>query len=288
MGHDRRVLSYADEGAGSVVVLLHGWPVTPLHWRRITPGLIDAGFRVLTVTLPGLGDAKDETLAGNDSDSVGALDKPGLAMAVARRLADLHVNDVAVVGHDWGATVAYLVAASVDLQPDVRVRALVVEEEVPPGVSAEIPSPGRASYPDWHGPFLRVPGLAEALLPGREDVFHRAFLKASAGPTGLEAATIEVYLDAYRGRRAVAAAAGYYRTTSQDAAAVLKVATNPLTAPVLSIGGSHGMGTAVRDAFKQLANHVEHLQVPAAGHYPAEQNSDAILPRLLTHLQRGG
>ena len=52
MGHDRGVLSYADEGAGSVVVLLHGWPVTPLHWRRITPGLIDAGFRVLTVTLP--------------------------------------------------------------------------------------------------------------------------------------------------------------------------------------------------------------------------------------------
>ena len=208
-------------------------------------------------------------------------------MAVARCLADLHVNDVAVVGHDWGATVAYLLAASVDLQSDVRVRALVVEEEVPPGVCGDPVSRSRV-LPRLARAVPARAGLAEALLPGREDVFHRAFLKASAGPTGLEAATIEAYLDAYRGRRAVAAAAGYYRTTSQDAAAVLEVATNPLTAPVLSIGGSHGMGTAVRDAFKQLASHVEHLQVPAAGHYPAEQDSDAVLPRLLTHLQRGG
>ena len=54
IGGDVR-LAVADDGAGPVVVLLHGWPVTAYHWRHTAPALVRAGYRAITVELKGLG-----------------------------------------------------------------------------------------------------------------------------------------------------------------------------------------------------------------------------------------
>ncbi len=51
-----------------------------------------------------------------------------------------------------------------------------------PRIDASIPTSGRDHYPTWHGPFNRVAGLAEALVPGLEDAYYcGAFLRRSAG-----------------------------------------------------------------------------------------------------------
>ena len=127
-------LAVDDDGRGPVVVLLHGWPVTTYHWRHTTTALIDAGLRVLTVELRGL---------GGTSHGPGPFDKETLAGEVTRLLSTLEVDQFAVVGHDWGATIGYLLAAD---HPH-RVRALAVEEEMLPGINATIPDPGRQHYP---------------------------------------------------------------------------------------------------------------------------------------------
>lgn len=264
-------MAVRDEGAGPVVVLLHGWPVTGYHWRHTVPALVRAGLRVLTVELRGL---------GGSSRGPGPFDKETLSAEVADALDRLKVERFAVVGHDWGGTVGYLLAAD---HPD-RVDALVVEEEMLPGVDASIPEPGRGRYPTSHGPFNRAPGLAEALVPGREDEYYGAFLRHSGGPAGLSADAERTYLAAYRQPDSLAATVGYYRTVEADREAVRRRKTTPLALPVLTVGGEFGMGRGVEECFARVAERVEHVQLDGAGHYPAEQRPAEVNTRVVAFL----
>jgi pimeloyl-ACP methyl ester carboxylesterase len=85
---------------GTPVLLLHGFPDSGRVWRHQVPALSDAGFRVVVPDLRGYGDSDKPTsveaykasrLIG---DIVGVLDHLGLGRA--------HV-----VGHDWGASLAW-------------------------------------------------------------------------------------------------------------------------------------------------------------------------------------
>jgi pimeloyl-ACP methyl ester carboxylesterase len=266
-------LAIEENGAGRPVVLLHGWPVTADHWRRTAPALVAAPFRVIAVELRGL---------GGTSSGPGPYDKETLAGEVVRLLARLDVGSFAVVGHDWGGTVGYLLAADL---PE-RVSALAVEEEMLPGIDAAIPEPGRSHYPSWHGPFNRAPGLAEALVPGREDAYHGAFLRESAGPEALDDDATSAYLAAYRSPASLEATVGYYRTGAADADAVRARATKALEMPVMTIGGEFGMGHGVAASLGRVARRVEHVQVEGAGHYPAEQRPDAVNDALAAFLAR--
>jgi pimeloyl-ACP methyl ester carboxylesterase len=256
-------LAVTDEGAGPVAVLIHGWPVTAYHWRHTAPALIEAGMRVIAVELRGL---------GGTSHGPGPFDKETLAAEVVRLLDRIGVREFAVVGHDWGGTVGYLLAADL---PN-RVAALVVEEEVLPGIDIAIPEPGRRHYPTWHGPFNRAPGLAEMLVPGREDAYYGGFLSQSAGPNPLPDDAMHAYLAAYREPACLAASVGYYRTRQADIDAVARRMHARLAIPVLTVGGEYGMGRAVADCFADVASRVEHRQVDGAGHYPAEKRPDPL------------
>lgn len=93
---------------GRPVLLLHGFPQTAWSWRHVIPALSQAGHRVLAVDQRGYSpqaspDAVDD-YAGEHlvADVIGILDAVGIASA------DL-------VGHDWGAMVAWQVAS---LYPD--------------------------------------------------------------------------------------------------------------------------------------------------------------------------
>ena len=41
-------LYYEDHGSGRPVVLIHGYPLSGASWERQVPGLLDAGYRVVT------------------------------------------------------------------------------------------------------------------------------------------------------------------------------------------------------------------------------------------------
>jgi pimeloyl-ACP methyl ester carboxylesterase len=104
---------YNDSGRGPAVMLLHGFPDTPLSWAGIADSLHRAGYRTIVPYLRGY--HPDTLVPGRPydalhiaEDAVGLLDALGLESAV-------------LVGHDWGATVVYGAAA---LAPD-RVRAIV-------------------------------------------------------------------------------------------------------------------------------------------------------------------
>jgi pimeloyl-ACP methyl ester carboxylesterase len=89
---------------GRPVVLLHGFPDSGRLWRNQVPALADAGFRVVVPDLRGYG--------GSDKpDGVDAYNLLLLAGDVLGVLDHLQIARAHVVGHDWGAALAWAVGA---------------------------------------------------------------------------------------------------------------------------------------------------------------------------------
>ena len=263
----------ADAGTRHPVLLIHGWPVTAFHWRHLIPALERAEFEPIAITLPGLGAPPDAP--GIDYR------KSRLASRVASTIAARGIRRCSLIGHDWGASVVTLLAASA---PEA-VSALVIEEDLV-GSGPGVPEPGRDHYPTWHGPFNRAPSLAEAMVPGREAAYYGAFLRESAGPAGLDEEIIREYVEAYRAPGVLEAGLKYYRTIDQDDDDIARLVRAPLTVPVLAIGGRFAMGTSVAANMRTVARDVSELIAESSGHYPAEQEPEVVAAAVVEFLAR--
>jgi len=101
-------------GTGKPVVLIHGFPDTGALWRKQVPALAEAGFQVIVPDLRGYG--KSDKPEGVEPYSI-----PYIAGDVLAVLDALGVGRAHVVGHDWGAAIAWAIGS---LVPD-RVDQLV-------------------------------------------------------------------------------------------------------------------------------------------------------------------
>src|SRR5439155_19188730 len=104
----------AEAGTGPAVILCHGFPELWFSWRHQLGALADAGYQALAPDLRGYGRT-------DRPDGVSAYDIEHLAGDVTGILDELGVRRAVVVGHDWGAIVAWHLAMT---EPD-RVHAVV-------------------------------------------------------------------------------------------------------------------------------------------------------------------
>ena len=95
---------YEVTGAGQPVVLLHGFPDSGRLWRHQVPALARAGFQVIVPDLRGYG-------RSGKPGAVEAYSLRLLAGDVMAILADLEITRAHVVGHDWGASLAWGLAS---------------------------------------------------------------------------------------------------------------------------------------------------------------------------------
>jgi haloalkane dehalogenase len=92
-------LHYLDEGAGSVIWLMHGMPMWSYVWRKLIPPLVAAGYRVFAPDLMGFGlsdkppEEKAHTLQRHVALMTGLIEQLGL-------------KDMVVAGQDWGGPIA--------------------------------------------------------------------------------------------------------------------------------------------------------------------------------------
>src|ERR1700687_1100438 len=99
-------LEVQDEGNGTPVLLLHGWPDSGRLWRNQVPALTGAGFRCIVPDLRGFGES-------DKPDDVAAYALPNLVGDVVGLLDQLGVARVHVIGHDWGSALAWVTASLV-------------------------------------------------------------------------------------------------------------------------------------------------------------------------------
>jgi pimeloyl-ACP methyl ester carboxylesterase len=97
-----RELSFhvAEAGEGDPILLLHGWPEHWYAWRRLIPRLAEH-YRVLALDLRGFG-WTDIAWEG--------FEKENMAEDVAAVLAELELDRVRLIGHDWGGWIGFLLA----------------------------------------------------------------------------------------------------------------------------------------------------------------------------------
>lgn len=103
-------MAYLRSGAGPAVVLLHGIPGQGLVWQQVAAALGDE-FDIVVPDLVGFGASE-----GPERPTTDTVGPAAQAAGVARLLDDLGVRGATVVGHDFGAPVALLLAAS---RPDL-------------------------------------------------------------------------------------------------------------------------------------------------------------------------
>ena len=159
-------LHVIDEGAGPAVVLLHGFPDSSALWRHQIPVLVEAGYRVIAPDLRGFG----------ASDKPASVDAYRLEASVADVLAILDQRGIEradVVGHDWGAGLAWVLAARV---PE-RVHRLVV-------MSVGHPNAGRPPSvaqreKSWYMLLFQFEDTAEALLAQSDWKLAREWLRGN-------------------------------------------------------------------------------------------------------------
>jgi pimeloyl-ACP methyl ester carboxylesterase len=107
-------LHIAEAGEGPLVLFLHGWPESWYSWRHQLPALAAAGYHAVAPDVRGYGqsdrphEVEAYSMKTMVADYVGLLDALGEQQAV-------------IVGHDWGAPMAW---TSAILHPD-RYRAVV-------------------------------------------------------------------------------------------------------------------------------------------------------------------
>ncbi len=175
-------IAYESNGPADAwpVLLLHGWPDDVRTYDGVAPRLQAAGFRTIAPWLRGFGATTFRSADTMRSGQIAAMAQDALDLADV-----LGIERFSIVGHDWGARIAYLLAST---SPS-RVRQIAaLSLGWAPGELAT-PSFDQASR-FWYQWFMATErGAAAVRENGR--AFAR-FMWESWGPTGwFDEATFE-------------------------------------------------------------------------------------------------
>lgn len=257
---------------GDAVLLLHGWPQTAHAWRRVTPLLAEAGYRVLVPDLRGFGDS----FKPDDG-----FDKKTVARDLYDLLNALGITRAWVVGYDMGGQVAYPFTAQ---WPDMT-RGLVFIESGLPGFGQEN-AMDAAKSASWHFAFNRAGPVAEALVSGREHLFIDALIRRESvgvfDPEAVSEADIAVYARKAAAPGALRCMFAYYRALlPTDLEDNRRFGPLPQTLPVLAVGADHGYGEAALATMRRVSSAPQFWMAKDCGHYVPEERPRDLVDALL-------
>ena len=155
----------AEHGSGPLVLLCHGWPELSYSWRRQLPALAAAGYHAVAPDMRGFG----RTSAPADVEAYSIFDLVGDMVALVAALGE---TKSVIIGHDWGAPVAWHAAM---FRPDIftAVGGLSVP---PPWRGRELPLETllKSGITDFYWQYFQKPGVAEAEFERDVDYTMRA------------------------------------------------------------------------------------------------------------------
>ncbi len=147
-------IHYVEAGTGPLVVLVHGFPESWYSWRHQLPALAAAGHRAVAIDVRGYG-RSSQPLPVEDYRMV-QLVADNVALVAA-----LEAEQATIIGHDWGAPIAWNSAL---LRPDVftAVAGLSVPYSPPSEVRPLAAMRAMAGDEEFYIEYFQEPGRAEA------------------------------------------------------------------------------------------------------------------------------
>lgn len=107
-------LHVAESGTGKSVLFLHGFPELWYSWRYQLPYVAESGYRAIAVDLRGYGQS-------SVPNHVRSYSMRNMVEDIVQLLNGMNLDRVALVGHDWGANIAWACAQMYPERFDVLV-----------------------------------------------------------------------------------------------------------------------------------------------------------------------
>jgi pimeloyl-ACP methyl ester carboxylesterase len=290
-----------EQGEGPTVLLCHGFPESWYSWRHQLKALAAAGFHAVAPDMRGYGQTDRPERVDQYSllhligDMVGLLDALGDETAV-------------IVGHDWGAPVAWHSAL---LRPD-RFRGVV-------GLSVPyLPRYTSVTYPEtadaiFYQKYFQAPGVAEAELEKDVRFTIRSFLYGASGeapafsymvprnggilPSGkapLPAFVTEHDVDVYAKQFQTTGFRGglsWYRNIDRNSELMAAFAGAKVPVPALFIAGDRDLVLdfpGLKEVVATLPNQVPNLRrtliLPGCGHWTQQERATEVNDALIRFL----
>ena len=308
-------LHVAEQGQGPLVVLLHGFPESWYSWRHQFGPLAAAGYRVIAPDQRGYArSAQPEAV-----EAYSLLHLVGDVIALVDALGE---ESVVLVGHDWGAAVAWITAL---LRPDVvrAVAGLSVPPVLPAGMTP--PSVTRKKFGDgFYQVGFQEPGVADVVLARDPLTTFRRILFGGSGdnpsndppgpwivPSGgtlldvmpeprhlpgwLTQDDIDVFVGDYARHddRAFTGGLNWYRNIERNWELLAAFHGRRIEVPALYIGGDRDMVVGLRGPDATL-NTVEQAApqlwrgviLPGCGHWTQQERPDEVNQEILDFLAR--
>jgi pimeloyl-ACP methyl ester carboxylesterase len=255
---------------GEPVVLLHGFPQDASCWDQVSPPLHEAGYRTLAPNQRGY--SPGARPAGASSYRFRELVDDVLAMADAAG-----VDGFQVVGHDWGAQVAWALAAD---QPERATS--VASLSVPHPAAFKAAALRGQILRSWYMGLFQARGVAERVLRPGSWLWTRFM-------AGLPAEVAEHYAERMSEPGALTGALSWYRALPLELRHP-SVRVGSIRVPTLYVWGAHdpALGRAAAELTADYVSGPYRFEILAAsGHWLPESSAELVGPLLLEHLGSG-
>ena len=293
----------AEEGQGPVVLMCHGFPESWYSWRHQLPALAAARFHAVAPDMRGYG----QTDRPRDIDQYTIFHLVGDVVGIADALSR---DPVVIVGHDWGATVAWNAAL---LRPD-RFRAVIALSVPfrPRGATRPSEAMPETESAIFYQLYFQTPGVAEAeleqnvrktmrlLLSGegvsggmvpRNGGWLDARLAAESLPPWLSERDLEFYIAEFI-RAGFRGGLNWYRNIDRNWELLAPFAGRTVTIPALFMAGDRDSVLTFpgySDAVKNLSAAVPRLRrtilLPGCGHRTQQERAAEVNAAMVEFLK---
>ena len=265
-------LHYAKAGNGEkLVILLHGFPEFWYSWRYQLAALGDE-YTVVAPDLRGYNlsdkpaNAEDYAIENLVGDVIGLIRFFGREQA-------------AIVGHDWGAAIAWAVAQK---HPEMVWKLCAMQ--VPPVSVWRKNQTVKQFLASWYMFFFQIPGLPEWILSRNDFALLANGLKNSTGETDVFFEDdLDEYKKSWRQDSALTSAINYYRANILKRLFSEQTTEEKIKVPTLFIYGERdqavlpetveGVGEAVDAPFQEI-------RIPGAAHWVQQEAADIVTDSL--------
>ena len=279
--HEALTFSAQAMGDGPIVLCLHGFPDNARSFRHQLPALAEAGYRAISLTLRGYepgaipadGDYTMETIATDILAVIESLD----------------TGPVHLIGHDWGAAVAYVATSAA---PE-RFKSLTVMAVPHAGRFAReglrIPKQLRLS---WYMGFFNIPWLSDWVVQRQDYAFIRKLWRDWSPGWQPEPGVLDSVIQTLSQPGVRSAALGYYRAALSIKALLVSAeeAHYPVPVPTLALSGERD-GCIASEVFEQLMvaqdfpKGLTFSRIAEAGHFLHQEQPEQVNREILDWLK---
>ncbi len=305
-------LHITEQGQGPLVLLCHGWPELAYSWRHQISALAQAGYHVVAPDMRGYG----RSSVPQDVGAYAISDLVGDMVALVTALGE---SRACIVGHDWGANVAWTAAM---MRPDVfrAVAALSVPHRPRNPAAAPLTLLRASGNENFYWFYFNLVGVAEAEFESDIRSALRKVLVAGSGnaspdsqmsltlppgvgflerliapetlPSWLSEADIDKFASAFR-KNGLRGPFNWYRNIDRNWLLLAPFQGAKVMPPALFIAGTRDAVIASpmgRGALENLALSVPNLQdlvlIDGGGHWIQQERPTEVNAALLKFLAK--